>query len=81
MRITLELDADFQAELFRAAGSTKEPADVLLLKAARAGLSAVSYDQPAPRPEGYFADDYRALDEERLALESAMGQIEQRPER
>jgi hypothetical protein len=33
------------------------------------------------RPEGYFAEAYQNPDPKRLALEEAMGQIDQSPER
>jgi len=36
--------------------------------------------EEAPRPEGYFADDY-GPDEERIRLESSMGAVVQIPER
>ena len=34
-----------------------------------------------PRPEGYFADDYAAMDEERIRIEEQGLQVPQSPER
>lgn len=34
-----------------------------------------------PRPEGYFADDYAAMDEERLKVEECSLNVPQFPER
>jgi hypothetical protein len=48
--------------------------------AMRAGLPSVSSRFQAPRPEGYFKDDY-PLPQDRLALEKAMSKVVQRPER
>jgi hypothetical protein len=41
---------------------------------------AVANRFQSPRPFGYFADDYDQ-DKERAALESAMRQVKQKPER
>ena len=34
-----------------------------------------------PRPEGYFADDYALMDEERIRVEEQSLQVPQSPER
>lgn len=34
-----------------------------------------------PRPEGYFADDYAAMDDERLQLEESSLNVPQSPDR
>jgi len=41
---------------------------------------AVANQFQPPRPAGYFADDY-GPDNERVALESAMTKVKQKPER
>jgi hypothetical protein len=57
----------------------EKPATVLRL-AIRAGLPLVAGRHQAPRPEGYFADDY-PLPADRLELEKAMAESPQRPDR
>jgi hypothetical protein len=80
MRRTVDLDAELENELTEVVSLTKEKPAVVIRQALRAGLPAVANGFQSPRPAGYFADDYR-LDEERVALESAMSKIRQRPER
>ena len=53
----------------------------LIRAALRAGLPIVINRYQAPRPEGYFASDYKKPDKERLRLEAAMAKVKQRPER
>jgi hypothetical protein len=52
-----------------------EPSDAISLSNEEATAK-----KPLPRPANYFADDYES-DKERVALESAMSKITQRPER
>jgi hypothetical protein len=49
--------------------------------AIRAGLPVIANRFQAPRPEGYFADDYKKMPQERIEFEEAMGQQPQFPER
>ncbi len=71
------MDAELEAKLSDALSITKAPAAIVLREALRAGLPSVAQ---VTRPDGYFADDYDS-DSERVALETAMNQIEQHPER
>jgi hypothetical protein len=80
MRRTVELDADLEAKLAQAASVAKQDPAAVLLEAVRVGLPSVSANLASPRPEGFFADAYDS-DSERLALESAMMNVPQRPER
>ncbi len=80
MRRTVDLDNELENELSDVVSLTREKAAVVIRQALRAGLPAVANRFQAPRPIGYFADDYGA-DKERVALESAMGKIRQKPER
>jgi hypothetical protein len=80
MRRSVDLDAELEAELKDVASLTREKPAVVIRQALRAGLPAVASRFQAPRPEGYFADDY-GPDKERVALEAAMGRVKQRPER
>jgi hypothetical protein len=80
MRRTVDLDAELEAELSDVVSLTKEKPAVVIRQALRAGLSTVANRFQAPRPAGYFADEY-GLDDERLALESSMSKVPQEPER
>jgi hypothetical protein len=80
MRRTVDLDAELETELSDVVTLTKEKAAVVIRQALRAGLPTVANRFQAPRPAGYFADDY-GPDKERLSLESTMSNVKQRPER
>jgi hypothetical protein len=49
--------------------------------AIRAGLPIIANRFQAPRPEGYFADAYKRMPEERIELEEAFGQSKISPDR
>ena len=80
MRRTVDLDADLEIELTDVVSLTREKPAVVIRQALRTGLPAVASRFQSPRPAGYFAGDYGS-DQERLALESAMGHVHQKPER
>jgi len=80
MRRSLDLDAELETQLSDVVSLTKEKPAVVIRQALRAGLPTVANRFQSPRPAGYFADDY-APDKERVALESAMSRIRQKPER
>jgi hypothetical protein len=80
MRRTVDLDAGLEAELSDVVSLTKEKPATVIRQALRAGLPAVANRFQAPRPAGYFTDDY-GPDPERVALESAMSKVRQAPER
>jgi len=80
MRRTVDLDAELESELAEVVTLTKEKSAVVIRQALRAGLPTVANRFQAPRPAGYFAEEY-GQDKERLALESAMGTVRQKPER
>ena len=80
MRRTVDLDPELEADLSQIVSLTKEKPAVIIRLALRAGLPAVANRFQAPRPEGYFADDY-GPDRERAELESAMSRSQQKPER
>lgn len=80
MRASVDLDPELESELRNVVSLTKEKPATVIRQALRAGLPVVANRFQAPRPEGYFSDDY-GPDEGRLALESAMGKIQQRSER
>jgi uncharacterized membrane protein len=80
MRRTVDLDVELEAELAGVVSLTREKSAVVIRQALRAGLPAVANRFQSPRPAGYFAGDY-GPDKERLALESAMRKVRQKPER
>lgn len=80
MRRTVDLDAELETELFDVVSLTKEKPAVVIRQALRAGLPTVANRYQSPRPAGYFADDY-GTDKERVALESTMSKVTQKPER
>ena len=80
MRRTVDFDGDLESSLAEVVSLTKEKPAVVIRQALRAGLPAVANRFYVPRPPGYFNDDY-GPDTERVALESAMSKIRQKPER
>jgi hypothetical protein len=80
MRRSVDLDSELEAELSDVVSLTKEKPAAVIRQALRAGLPAVANRFQTPRPEGWFADDY-GPDKERMALESAMSKVRQKPER
>jgi hypothetical protein len=71
---SLDLDDDLAAEVDKAASLVREKPATVMRLAIRAGLPAVTNRFQAPRPEGYFADDY-PLPEEVRKLEAAMAKV------
>ena len=80
MRRTVDLDAELEENLLDVVSLTKEKPAVVIRQALRAGLPAVAGRYQAPRPAGYFSEDY-GPDEERVEIESAMAKVRQKPER
>ena len=80
MRRTVELDAELEAKLAQAASVAKKDPAIVLIEALRVGLPSVSGNTMPAAPEGFFASAYDD-DPERSALEAAMGNVLQRPER
>ncbi len=80
MRRTVDLDSELETELSDVVSLTREKPAVVIRQALRAGLPTVANRFQSPRPAGYFADDY-GQDKERVALESAMGRVKQKPGR
>ena len=81
MRTSIELDPELEHELKDAASLTRERPATLIRLALRVGLPVVCDRYQAPRPAGYFTDDYRKAASRRLRLERAMSGVKQRPER
>ncbi len=80
MKRSVDLDDDLAAEIDETAELVREKPATIIRMAIRAGLPSVSSRFQAPRPEGYFKDDY-PLPDDRLQLETAMSKRKQRPDR
>jgi hypothetical protein len=80
VKTSIELDADLAADVEKMVELVKEKPATVLRLAIRAGLPLVANRFQAPRPEGYFAQDY-PLPKDRLKLERAMAKAKQRPDR
>ena len=80
MRRTVDLDKELESELKLVVSLTKEKPATVIRQALRVGLPVVASRFQAPRPEGYFRDEYpRPKDRQRL--EAAMAKVKQRPSR
>ena len=71
MKRSIDLDDDLAGEIDQVASVVHEKPATVIRLALRARLPSVSNRFQAPRPEGYFKDDY-PLPDDRLALEKAM---------
>jgi hypothetical protein len=80
MKRSVDLDDELAGEIEQAAARIHEKPATVIRMAIRAGLSSVTSRFQAPRPEGYFADDY-PLPKDRLKLESAMSKAGKGPDR
>jgi hypothetical protein len=69
-----------ETELSDVVSLTKEKPAAVIRQALRAGLPTLANQLHSARPDAYFAADY-GFDEDRVALESAMGKVRQKPER
>jgi hypothetical protein len=81
MKTSVYLDDELASEVKKTTSLLGEDEPTILRMAIRAGLPALASCFQAPRPEGYFKSDYERLDPEREALEVAMSNIPQTPER
>lgn len=79
MKTSIDLDDELAAEVEKAVSLIGEKPATVVRLAIRAGLPVISNRFQAPRPEGYFAGDYKNT--ERVSFEKAMGKIKQTPER
>jgi hypothetical protein len=80
MKTSIDIDPDLAAEVEKTVSLVREKPATVLRLAIRAGLPLVASRFQAPRPNGYFADDY-PLPKDRLDLEAAMARGRQGPDR
>src|SRR5450759_2074528 len=81
MKTSVILDDELVGEVEKTSSLVGENQATVLRMAIRAGLPVIANRFQAPRPEGYFADDYKKMPQERIEFEEAMGQQPQFPER
>ena len=81
MKTSIDLDSQTATELEETAALVREKPATVIRLALRAGLPMVKSRFQAPRPEGYFADAYRAYPKERSDLEAAFARVKTRPDR
>ena len=80
MKTSVDLDPELQDEVDKTVSLVREKPATVLRMAIRAGLPLIASRFQAPRPDGYFAGDY-PLPDDRLALEVAMANLPQSPDR
>ena len=80
MQTSLVLDEDLRIQVASACEQIKETPATVMRMALRAGLPLVVGRHQVPRPEGYFDDAY-PQPKERRALEEAMAEQTQGPDR
>jgi hypothetical protein len=81
MKASVFLDDELAGEVKKTSSLIGEDQATVLRMAIRAGLPALASCFQPPRPEGYFADAYKKMPQERVEFEEAMGQELQFPER
>jgi hypothetical protein len=79
----LHLPAELLGQVRRVAADTGLSMADAMRQGLKLGLPRLQEQLAAetPRPEGYFADDYRNWPKERVELERAMSKAPQHPER
>ncbi len=80
MKTSIDLDEDLTAKVQHTVSLIGEKPATVIRMAIRVGLPLIESRFQAPRPEGYFAQDY-PLPQDRLVLEDAMAKTNQSPDR
>ena len=80
MKTSVILDDELVSAVQKTSSLVGENQATILRMAIRAGLPVVASRFQIPRPDGYFAKDY-PLPKDRQALEKAMAQRRQSPDR
>ena len=81
MNASVFLDDELADEVKKTSSLIGEDQATVLRLAIRAGLPALASCFQATRPEGYFAEDYKKMPQERIKFEEAMGRQSQFPDR
>ena len=81
MTANVTLDDELASEIEKTSSLVGENQATILLMAIRAGLPVVTNSHQPPRPEGFFADAYRAMPQDRIDFEDAMSRQPQSPDR
>jgi hypothetical protein len=80
VKTSIEIDPELAEEIEKTVSLVHEKSATIIRMAIRAGLPLIASRFQAPRPEGYFAEDY-PLPKDRLKLESAMSRSKRGPDR
>ena len=81
MNASVFLDDELADEVKKTSSLIGEDQATVLRLVIRVGLPALASCFQPPRPEGYFAEAYKKMPQERIEFEEAMGQEPQFPER
>jgi hypothetical protein len=81
VKTSVNLDEETVRELERTVGLVREDTATVLRMAIRAGLPVVAGRFQAPRPEGFFAEDYKEPRAEQGELEAAFSRVKISPDR
>ena len=81
MKTSVSLDDELSSEVKRTMSLIREDTGTVLRMAIRAGLPIVANRFQAPRPEGYFANDYKNIRPEQIELEEAFAKMKVTPDR
>lgn len=80
MKTSVNLDDETASELARTVSLVREDTATVLRMAIRAGLPVVAGRWQAPRPEGYFAEDYKEVRTEQAELEAGFSKLKVSPD-
>ena len=78
---SVNLDDETARELEQTVSLVREDTATVLRMAIRAGLPLIAGRFQAPRPDGYFAEDYRGARPEQVKLEEAFSKVAISPDR
>lgn len=81
MKTSVNLDDETAREVDRTVSLIREDSATVLRMAIRAGLPVIASRFQAPRPEGYFAEDYKKVRPEQARLEEALSKMKISPDR
>jgi hypothetical protein len=81
MKSSINLDDETAQEVSRTVSLVREDTATVLRMAIRAGLPIIANRFQAPRPEGYFASDYKKLRAEQIDLEESVSRTKVTPDR
>jgi hypothetical protein len=81
VKTSVNLDEKTSREVERTVSLVREDTATVLRMAIRAGLPIIAGRFQAPRPDGFFADDYKAVRPEQVELEDVFSKMGVSPDR